>query len=111
MKAFSPLSLPCLQLIRASHSYFHIHGPHFTSFRSTVHVCSGLSDPPPIVWSRVFPQPSRAAAISRGSVAGPVKTKARAPNMEEENEITGPEAEPEMGHGGLQVTGFLSGRD
>lgn len=31
--------------------------------------------------------------------------------MEEENEITGPEAEPEMGHGGLQVTGFLSGRD
>lgn len=31
--------------------------------------------------------------------------------MEEENEIAGAEAAPEMGHRGLKVTGFLSGRD
>lgn len=58
-----------------------------------------------------FPQPRRAAEINRGSLAGPVKTKARAPNTEEENEITGAEAAPETGHCGLRVTGFLSGLD
>lgn len=31
--------------------------------------------------------------------------------MEEENEITGAEAVPEMGHCGLRVTSFLSGLD
>lgn len=61
---------------------------------------------PVFFFSRVEPQRSAEAHSQARS-----KQKARAPNMEAENEITGPEAEPEMGHGGLGVTGFLSGHD